>query len=352
MPESKLRDLLAKYKLPSEEYEQIYKRIKTIWTNGKTPSKEKVAVIIGGQSGAGKSGIISYSMKMFEDGNVIVINGDEIKKFHPKAEEIAKLYPKLYSKITEQEGAAWTSRLFEELRQEGYNIIFEGTMRNNRVADDAIADLRDKLGYTVIVRGLCACYLESRISILERYEKQVLLQGWGRMVAKAHHDITYEGMPKTIEYIEKNKRYDVIEIFLRGNMPEEPVLIYSACNPETEKRTQLVLGKRPYISMQNQKSKYSHALMAILEGRREDQDTRVLETYLERIKSIKQLLETRRKELIGKLKQTTDNFEGAKIKNMLRQLEEETIQILELLKEGKIKKVDSKMTRQSVDTFN
>ena len=111
-------------------------------------------------------------MKMFEDGNVIVINGDEIKKFHPKAEEIAKLYPKLYSKITEQEGAAWTSRLFEELRQEGYNIIFEGTMKNNRIADESITELH-QLGYTVIVRGLAVCDLESRTSILERYEGQV-----------------------------------------------------------------------------------------------------------------------------------------------------------------------------------
>ena len=135
-------EILKKYKLTEQEHENYYKLIKQIWTDEKYPVDNPIAVIIGGQTGAGKSGIIAYSKKMFFDDNVVVINSDEIKPFHPKSSEIARLYPQLYTKITDQESNTWTSKLFEETRNNGYNIIFEGTMKNNRVADEAIEELR------------------------------------------------------------------------------------------------------------------------------------------------------------------------------------------------------------------
>ena len=152
-------EILKKYKLTDEEHEQYYQTIKRIYTGGKIPVNNPIAVIIGGQTGAGKSGIIGYSTKMFTDENVIIINSDEIKPFHPKSEEIAKLYPDMYTIITDQESNTWTSKLFEELRREKYNIIFEGTMKNNRIADESITELQ-KLGYTIVVRGIATCDLE------------------------------------------------------------------------------------------------------------------------------------------------------------------------------------------------
>ena len=72
------------------------------FTSFSAPVKNPIAIIIGGQTGSGKSGIIGYSASMFNDGNVIIINSDEIKPFHPKNNEIAQLYPNLYTKITDQ----------------------------------------------------------------------------------------------------------------------------------------------------------------------------------------------------------------------------------------------------------
>ena len=230
--EQEIEKILKEYKLNDEDHEYLYETIKRIWTLDKFPVENPIAVIIGGQTGAGKSGIISYSQKMFEDGNVIIINSDEIKPFHPKSEEIAKKYPELYTKITDQESNTWTSQLFEDARNEGYNIIFEGTMKNTRVADEAIVELL-KRNYTVIVRGLAVCDLESRLSIHERYEAQVATKGWGRLVVPEHHNQTYEGMPNTIQYIEEQGRYDILELFRRGKTPDSPELIYAAHNDKT-----------------------------------------------------------------------------------------------------------------------
>lgn len=329
MTEQEQKDILAKYKLSAEEHDRIYEVIKKVWTSGKTPVDEKVAVIIGGQTGAGKSGIISYSLKMFEDENVVVINSDEIKPFHPQAEEIARIYPELYTQITDQESNTWTSRLFEELRQEGYNIIFEGTMKNNRVADESITQLRDELGYTVVVRGLCVCDLESRMSILERYEEQVARKGWGRMVVPSHHNQTYEGMPKTIEYIENTGKYDVLEIFQRGPKPGEPVLIYSACNPNTTERTAITLGKKPCVSKGNQKFGNPNGLETILNGRQRDY-ARTIPNCRTRLKQISDKICSRKTELENQLADETDEVTRKNLKYMLKQLEEERRQVLEL----------------------
>lgn len=305
--EEKVEEILQKYKLSKEEHEELYKIIKRIWTADKFPVEKPIAIIIGGQTGAGKSGIISYSQKMFEDGNVVTINSDEIKPFHPKSEEIAKDHPKLYTKITDQESNTWTSQLFEEVREEKYNIIFEGTMKNNRIADDAIEDLKKK-GYTVIVRGLAVCDLESRLSILERYEAQVAKKGWGRLVVPEHHNQTYEGMPETISYIEENGKYDVLEIFKRGDTPDMPELIYGKLNNETQEKTRKVLIGKRFVSEENEKNGYSSGKDAILTYREQDYD-RIIETCDKRFKEIKKNMnEIKKTEAQGDRKETNENF--------------------------------------------
>lgn len=280
----KEEEILKKYKLSEEEHERYYEIIKRIYTSGKIPVENPIAVIIGGQTGAGKSGLIGYSTKMFTDGNVIIINSDEIKPFHPQSEEIARLYPKLYTKITDQESNTWTSKLFEELRRDGYNIIFEGTMKNNRIANESITELQ-QLGYTVVVRGLAVCDLESRMSILERYEGQVTKKGWGRLVVTEHHNQTYCGMPNTIDYIEQKERYDILEIFARGEAPDEPINVYAKHNEKTKEKCKRAVKGKTHISKHQRKFGFDNAKDAIITSREEEYDC-VLQTLEGRIKTV------------------------------------------------------------------
>lgn len=249
-------EILKKYKLTDEEHEQYYQTIKRIYTGGKIPVNNPIAVIIGGQTGAGKSGIIGYSTKMFTDENVIIINSDEIKPFHPKSEEIAKLYPDMYTIITDQESNTWTSKLFEELRREKYNIIFEGTMKNNRIADESITELQ-KLGYTIVVRGIATCDLESRMSILERYEGQVSTKGWGRLVT-----------------------------------PDQPINVYASHNDLEKEKIKRALENKKAISKYTRKFGYKDAKSAVLGARDEEYD-RVIATLPPRIKGILESMEKR-----------------------------------------------------------
>lgn len=264
-------EILSSYKLSEEEHNKIYEEIKTSMTNGKHSVEKPIAIIIGGQTGAGKSGIIGYSLKLFSDNNVVVINSDEIKPYHPKVEEIAKLYPNYFTKITDQESNTWTSRLFSELRNEHYNLIFEGTMWNTRVADDAIAELL-KLGYTVIVRGIASGDLESKFSVLDRYVEQVKSKGFGRLVELDHHNKTYNGMPNTIDYIQKNGFYTILEIFVRGKKTiSEPQLIYSFVNEEQIENIESVKNNPNLdldkVSTETVTNYFDSAKQAVIDGR-------------------------------------------------------------------------------------
>ena len=285
------KEILEKYKLSEEEHDFYYDIIKRTYTGGKIPTQNPIAVIIGGQTGAGKSSLIGYSTEMFSDNNVVIINSDEIKPFHPKSEEIARLYPKLYTKITDQESNTWTSRLFEELRREGYNIIFEGTMKNNRIADESIPELQE-LGYTVIVRGLAVCDLESRMSILERYEGQVSKKGWGRLVVTEHHNQTYEGMPNTIDYIEQNGRYDILEIYARGEEIDEPVNVYTVHNPNSREKSSKAVKGRKHVSQHQRTYGFENARESVLKSRDEEYSW-VIPTLEKRIKEVMMSMERR-----------------------------------------------------------
>lgn len=219
------KEIVKQYKLTNEEHENIFEKIKEIYFFNKKPVKNPVAIIVGGQTGAGKTGLISYSQNQFKDDNVVIINSDDIKAFHPYGAEIAKKYTELFTKITGQESDTWTSEIFEYAIENKYNLIFEVPMKNNRIVK-TITKLRDN-NFLVKVRGLAVSNTESMMSVYERYVQQVKIRGWGRLVVPNHHNETYIGMPNTIDEIEKSNNYDVIEIFTRGEVPNKPKCIYS-----------------------------------------------------------------------------------------------------------------------------
>ena len=223
--EINLEDIMKKYKLSPERHNKIGKEIEQIMLFNKYPVKNPTAIINIAPRASGKTGLNGYAAKQFIDDNVVVINSDELKPFHPKIDEIAKLYPEFYTKITDQESNTWTSNLFDKVLREGYNVIFEGTGRNARILDT----IKDKMSnYNVIVRGMAVNDLNCLLSILERYEYQLTTRGWGRLVTLEHFYETYQEMPNTIDTIEKSKLADSVEILKRGTIPIKPNGIYKS----------------------------------------------------------------------------------------------------------------------------
>ena len=217
------------YKLSEEEHNRIGNNINEIMLSGKTPSQNPIAIIDIAPPGSGKTGLNGMAVNQFPDNNVVVINSDELKPFHPKIDEIAKLYPQYYTKVTNQESNHWTDDLFDKAVEGSYNIIFEGTGRNIKLLKKMIEKLK---GYRIIVRGMAVDELNCLMSILERYEGQVKEKGWGRLVTISHFYKAYQEMLDTITEIESLVKVNLVEIYKRGDRPEKPIRIYTSDSKE------------------------------------------------------------------------------------------------------------------------
>ena len=119
-----LEEVCQEYKLGEEENRQISRTINEIMLEGKTPVQHPVAVIDIAPPGSGKTGLNGMGFNQFPNNNVVIVNSDELKPFHPRINEIAKLYPQYYTKVTNQESNAWTDNLFDSAVTGSYNIIF------------------------------------------------------------------------------------------------------------------------------------------------------------------------------------------------------------------------------------
>lgn len=168
--EKSLEEAIKEFKLTQEEHDAIGKLIINTYLYNKFPVDKPRAIINIAPPASGKTSLNALSKNEFEDQNVIIINSDELKPFHPKVEEIAKKYPEYYTKITDEESNTWTSLLFDTVLAGKYNVVFEGTGKNTRILDTITEKMKE---HHTTVRGLAVDEMNCLFSILERYNYQV-----------------------------------------------------------------------------------------------------------------------------------------------------------------------------------
>ena len=154
-----------------------------------------------------------------------VIDDDGYRLLHPKAKEILKKYPLLYTEITGVETSLITSEILKEAIEKRYNFIFEGTMKNTRILETMRKMPKE---YTKIVRVMATSNIESLLTAFERNEAQIEVVGYGRFTNVLTHNKTYDGELSSIQEVEKSGVPEVIEIFARTEDITMPKCIYSS----------------------------------------------------------------------------------------------------------------------------
>ena len=69
-------------KFNQDDFIKASNRLVRSLTRGKTTSSQPKAILLGGQSGAGKTTIHRIKQREFQ-GNIIIIDGDSYRSFHP-----------------------------------------------------------------------------------------------------------------------------------------------------------------------------------------------------------------------------------------------------------------------------
>lgn len=177
-----------------------------------TSQSQPRAIILAGQPGAGK-GSLARGAETELQHDVIKIDPDELRKYHPDIGKFQESYPYTWSSYTHPDASAWSDKLLDATVAGKKNLIFDTTLSNGEWSSELIKDLQSK-GYTVEVRAIASPKLESELGVDVRYSRDLDSKGNGRYVPAGARDAIYEKLPNSLDMV--HERTDVqIRIFNR-----------------------------------------------------------------------------------------------------------------------------------------
>ena len=259
-----IQEIAKKYELSQEELDKTIDLICDCLTLGVQSHEHPIAVVVGGQSGGGKTGIIGYAQKCLKDDNIIIDN-DTYREFHPKIKEINSKYAELMTDCTDQLSFYATPIIIDRMIKGKYNLVIHQTLKSKRIADDAMQKLRDN-GYTVGVMALAVASVESYLSMMERCLVQLKIDRTCRWVDPINQDKAFNSIPDTLSYIENDiKNYNFIQVVMRGKTnPTSPRIIYCKLNEKNTAQENELIEKYFKTNIENT---YKDSVDAIKNGR-------------------------------------------------------------------------------------
>ena len=196
-----------------EELEKQFKKILDFYKSRYSPTENPKVFLLGGQPGAGKSGLENA---INIENKYISISGDDYREYHPKFEELNIKYGKESSKYTQQWAGEITERLIKELGNEKYNLIIEGTLRTAELPLKEAHRFK-KIGYEVELNIVVVKPEKSYLGTLLRYAQMMTKGKTPRMTPKEHHDLVVNNIGNNLETIYNSKVFDNIKLFDREN---------------------------------------------------------------------------------------------------------------------------------------
>ncbi|HGK5876279.1 TPA: type II toxin-antitoxin system toxin PezT [Streptococcus agalactiae] len=203
---------LAEYS--EAEFQKALRRNIRALTRGKTISSTPKAVLLGGQSGAGKTTIYRIKQKEFQ-GNIIIIDGDSFRSQHPNYLALQEEYGKYSVDYTKDFAGKMVEHLIGELSKQSYHLLIEGTLRTTEVPRKT-AQLLKSRGYQVSLALIATKPELSYLSTLIRYEELYAIDpNQARATPKEYHDGIVEHLVDNLRELENDKLFNRIQIYQR-----------------------------------------------------------------------------------------------------------------------------------------
>lgn len=181
-----------------------------------SPTEHPRAILLGGQSGAGKTTLHGLYRNAFEK-NVIVINGDEYRSRHPRYSELDAMYGPEAVAHTASWAGKMTEALIEEFSLVGHNLIIEGTLRTTEVPLKTATLLRER-GYGVSLALMAVKPEISLISCQIRYELMRIAGTIPRATDPQHHNKIIQEIVANLAVLEQSGLFDEVCLFSRAGV--------------------------------------------------------------------------------------------------------------------------------------
>ena len=208
-------DVQAIESYSSEDFDKALERTIDFLTFNKNISSTPRAVILGGQSGAGKTTI--HRVKMLESkGNYIIIDGDTYRAQHPYFRELQEKYGVDSVDYTKMFAGKMVEAVIDKLSSLKYNLIIEGTLRSAAVPINTATLLKSK-GYTV---DFCLIATKPELSYLTtqlRYLEMLVVNPLqARATPKEHHDGIVKSLISNSNELEQSGLFESIQVYKRN----------------------------------------------------------------------------------------------------------------------------------------
>lgn len=172
------------------------------------------AVLLGGQSGAGKTTLHKVFIERFGK-NAVIINGDSYRSLHPLYRE----FDRKYGPESVNHTAAWAGRtteaVIDALSDMGYNLIIEGTLRTAEVPTKTATLLRER-GYAVSLALMAVKPEISLISCQIRYEEMRIAGTVPRATDPSHHNKIVHDIVGNLAVLERSGLFDEVFLYNRA----------------------------------------------------------------------------------------------------------------------------------------
>ncbi|MDR6887702.1 MULTISPECIES: zeta toxin family protein [Variovorax] len=167
-----------------------------------TPQEHPRAIVLAGQPGAGKGGLAAAAEQEFA-GNVVKLDLDEKRNYHPYREQLRETHPYTWASHTHQDARSWTDKLSHDFVEGRRNIVFDTTLGG---ADHWIGEMKkmqalQKHPYEVEVRVLATHRLESEHGVHERFTDSLEKKGYGRFVPQEVRTSVYDNLPANLDKV-------------------------------------------------------------------------------------------------------------------------------------------------------
>lgn len=208
--------MAAPYKLEPDVFARVYENILDTYARNKASLQFPRLAIIGAQPGAGKStitGVITESLNTTAE--PVVVNFDDLRNFHPAAEEIFQHHPFEMAVYTNEETWAWTKKMLNHVRKAKNNALYETTLRVANPVELIIQSFQDE-GYAVDLHALAVNSKLSIQGIYERFENQLHFMKAPRWTGIDFHDAAYEAFPENAEHLEATAGLERVAVYQRA----------------------------------------------------------------------------------------------------------------------------------------
>ena len=161
------------------------------------PSDNPRAVIVGGQPGAGKT---ATRATRAPQSKFCVVNGDDLRVFHPQYTSIVQQCPERMPDITADLSGKLVAKSIQWLMENRWNVVWETTFRSDAAL---LRDLHTAVGsgYQVGVYALGVAGEVSLHTTVARWCREMQTHGFGRVVSVVGHDEPYAKAPAVLDQI-------------------------------------------------------------------------------------------------------------------------------------------------------